>query len=61
MRENYKEYAKNEIDSCVEIAQEKLNGLLNISKALDESNSAKLKAEGLNTLNNMIKKGTCNN
>ena len=56
MRENYKEYAKNEIDSCVEIAQEKLNGLLNVSKALDESNSAQLKVERFGILNDMIKK-----
>ena len=53
-RENYKEYAKTEIDECVEIAQKKLDGLLNVSKALDEANSAKLKVEGFKMLNNMI-------
>lgn len=27
MRENYKEYAKNKIDECIETARKKLNGL----------------------------------
>lgn len=56
MREIYKEHAKNEIDSYVEIVQEKLNGLLNVSKALDEANSARLKVEGFVMLTDMIKK-----
>lgn len=56
MREIYKEHAKNEIDSYVEIVQEKLNGLLNVSKALDEANSARLKVEGFDMLTDMIKK-----
>lgn len=56
MRENYKEYAKNKIDECIEIAQKNLNGLLNVSKALDEANSARLKAEGFDMLTDMIKK-----
>lgn len=56
MREIYKEHAKNEIDSYVEIVQEKLNGLLNVSKALDEANSAQLKVEGFDMLTDMIKK-----
>ena len=56
MREIYKEHAKNEIDSYVEIVQEKLNGLLNVSKALDEANSARLKVEDFDMLTDMIKK-----
>lgn len=56
MRENYKEYAKNKIDECIETARKKLNGLLNVSKALDEANSAQLKVESFDTLNDMIRK-----
>lgn len=56
MRENYKEYAKNKIDDCIEIAQKKLNGLLNVSKALDEANSAQLKVESFGMLSDTIRK-----
>lgn len=47
---------KKEIDDCIEIARKKLNGLLNVSKALDETNSAQLKVEGFGMLSNMIRK-----
>lgn len=56
MRENYKEYAKNKIDECIETARKKLNGLLNVSKALDEASSTRLKVEGFDMLTDMIRK-----
>ena len=56
MRENYKEYAKKEIDDCIEITRKKLNGLLNVSKALDEANSAQLKVESFGMLSDTIRK-----